>query len=355
MKLGLVIVLSLLVATASERASACAICFGGMRITVAQQLAATDRAALVVAARDGTSVEIVETIKGGGTRGDVLGAAEHGIEPRLLAAPGPLLIVRNDLTRQWTSVGTVSIERADFLRRVASGAPGESASEAQWRAYVAYLLPYLDDRESLVEKTAHAEFERAPYSALRSLKPRLNVAKYRAALDDPHVQSLYTLLYGIAGSPADAGPIERRIDAAWTAKAASNLSALLAADLELRGASRVAWIEKMYFENRDRTLAEIEAALLALSVQGSANAAVPRERVIAAYRSFIKERKPMAALVTQDLAAWKYWDAAPEYVVLLKSDALADPASRVAVLAYLMRNPRADAKAAVRSITSPSR
>jgi hypothetical protein len=111
----------------------------------------------------------------------------------------------------------------------------------------------------------------------------------------------------------------------------------------------------MYFADRGRTLPEIQAALLALSVQGGADAAIPRERVIQAYRVFLKERKAMAGFVAQDLAEWNYWDAGPEFLTLLKSDALPDPASRVAVVAYLMRSPRADAKTGVKAFTAASK
>jgi hypothetical protein len=47
--------------------------------------------------------------------------------------------------------------------------------------------------------------------------------------------------------------------------------------------------------------------LLALSVHGGANGAVPRERVIQAYGLFIRERKPMAGFVALELADWEYW------------------------------------------------
>ncbi len=63
----------------------------------------------------------------------------------------------------------------------------------------------------------------------------------------------------------------------------------------------------------------------------------------------------MAALVAADLALWGYWDAVPEYVQLLKSNAVRDPASRYAIIVYLKQSPRADAKAAVKSLTLEDR
>ena len=84
---------------------------------------------------------------------------------------------------------------------------------------------------------------------------------------------------------------------------------------------------------------EIEAALLALSVQGNADKAIPRERVIRSYRTFIKEHKEIAGYVAQDLAAWQYWDAVPEYVALMNSDLRQQYASRIAIVAYLKQSP----------------
>ena len=88
---------------------------------------------------------------------------------------------------------------------------------------------------------------------------------------------------------------------------------------------------------------EIEAALLALSVHGSANGTVPRDRVIKAFRSFIKERPPMAGFVASKLAEWHYWEAASDYSALLKADAIADPASRLAIETYLQQSIAAQA------------
>jgi len=81
-------------------------------------------------------------------------------------------------------------------------------------------------------------------------------------------------------------------------------------------------------------------------VHGDANRTVPRERVIQAYRVFIRERPPMAGFVAPQLADWNYWDATVEYATLLKSNVIKDPASEFAVVNYLQQ--AAAAKAARR-------
>jgi len=100
---------------------------------------------------------------------------------------------------------------------------------------------------------------------------------------------------------------------------------------------------------------ETQAALAALSEQGKANGAVPRDRVIRAYRVFIRERKPIAGFVAQDLAEWNYREVVPEYASLLKSTVAQHPASRRAIVAYLQASPRADAKPALKSLPIDAR
>jgi hypothetical protein len=223
---------------------------------------------------------------------------------------------------------------------------------------VALVAPYLEDPDPLAAEIAYGEVSRAPYGAMRLLRGRLDATAIVRWIDDPKLasrRSTYTLLLGIAGGRDDATRLAQRIEAVWKSRDATDLAAMLAADLELRGPSRVAWIETAYFADGDRTLPEIEAALLALSVHGGANGAVPRERVIQAYRLFIRERKPMAGFVAQELADWEYWDATTEYVALLKSDAVKDPASHFAVVNYLQRSPHAAAKAALQALTNERR
>ena len=192
---------------------------------------------------------------------------------------------------------------------------------------------------------------RAGARSLRDLdvaRSRIDTATVESWLDNPKLVSrhaAYTLLLGFAGGADDAARLEQRIEAALESHDSTNLAAMIAADLELRGPSRVGWVEETYFADRTRTMPEIEAALLALNVHGDANRTVSRERVIQAYRTFIRERPPMAGFVAPQLADWNYWDAAAEYMALLKSNTIKDPASEFAVVNYLQR--AAAAKAAV--------
>ena len=65
--------------------------------------------------------------------------------------------------------------------------------------------------------------------------------------------------------------------------------------------------------------------------------------MIQSYRTFIKEHRDIAGFVAQDLAAWQYWDAVPEYLTLLKSSTPQQYPSRIAIAAYLRQSPNASA------------
>jgi hypothetical protein len=117
----------------------------------------------------------------------------------------------------------------------------------EWRTRVALMLPYLENPEPLVAEIAYGEIARGPYAALLAVKSRLNAATIRRWLADPKLvarQPLYLLLLGIDGDARDATDLERRLEVAWQSGDATNLGSMLAADLELRGAARVAWIDE---------------------------------------------------------------------------------------------------------------
>lgn len=335
----------------SAAAAACPLCLGAGQPTKAEQLVTAQQAVLAVPAAGADRFRIVEVIKGERPSSSAI----EGGYPRSGPAPGtatptkgtPLLLVREDPFPTWVILGAIRAEYAGWLRKLGAGKPADKMSAEEWRARAALVTPHLESREPLVAELAYRALGAAPYAALRTLKPSLDVRAVRGWVSNPELAArhpLYLLLLGIAGGPQDAAALEHRLAAAWKSGDATNLGSLLAADLELRGAARMPWIEANYLADRKPSPTEIEAALLALSVHGNADGVIPRERVIQAYRVFMKAHPEIAGYVAQDLAAWHYWDAVPEYVALMKSDLAQQYPSRIAVLAYLRQSPSAEAR-----------
>ncbi len=333
--------LAALLLCASVELAACPLCMG-YRPSVAQQLALLENAVLAEPAAGGRSYRVVATIKGEPPASRAIEAAAVQLDAATPAGTKPLLLARGERWPMWMSFGAIGVEHASWLRGIVAGKSAAETDPDEWRARVALALPYLESGEPLVAEIAYGELAAVPYASLLSLKPRLSGSKVRQWLADPKLaarQPLYLLLLGLAGNAQDAAAFERRLDALLQAGDATNVGSLIAADLQLRGPSRMAWVEERYLIDRKRSSREVEAALLALSVQGGANAVIPRERVIASYRLFMKAHPDIAGYVAQDFAAWGYWDAVPDYVALLKNGVRQQYPSQIAIVAYLRQSP----------------
>lgn len=331
-------------------AAACPLCMGWGQPSTAQRLVSAPQAVLAVPTEDMSRFRVIQVIKG---EWPADGTVEGGY-PRsgpLLTDGGPtkakpLLLVRDDPLPTWVILGAIDTAEADWLRALVAGKQAVDRCPEEWRARVTLVVSHLHDPEPLAADLSYTELEAAPYAALQAAKPHLDAAALRQWLADPQLaarQPLCLLLLGISGNAQDAATIEQRLQAAWESADTTNLGCMLAADLELRGAERVAWVESNYFGDPKRSPLEIKAALLALSVLGNANGAVPRERVIQSYRVFMKEHPEIAGYVAPDLAAWQYWDAVPDYLALLKSGVRQQYPARLAMLVYLQKSPNAEA------------
>jgi len=334
----------------SAAAAACPICLGAGQSTKAEQLADAQHAVLAVPTADASRFRVIEVIRGERPSTSTIEGGYPRVAP---VADGNvpkgqmLLLVRDDPLPTWVILGAIGKEESAWLRRLAVGKHADELSAEEWRARVALVVPFLENRQPLVAEIAYGNIAAAPYAAVRTAKPRLDARAVRAWLADPELAErhrAYLLLLGVSGNARDVAAIEQRLEAAWKSGDATNLASMLAADLELRGVARMTWVDEKFLRDRARSTAEIEAALLALSVHANANDAIPRERVIQSYRVFMKAHPDIAGYVAPDLAAWQYWDAVPEYVALMKSDVRQQFPSRLAILAYLRQSPSGEAR-----------
>jgi hypothetical protein len=284
---------------------------------------------------------VVAVVKGEKPAGGIIPAEAIQLDV-IVDAGSTLLLVRDEAWSMWVGLGAVTVEHASWLRQIAAGKRSADMNADEWQARVALMIPYLEHREPLVAEIAYGELAAAPYAALLAAKSRLDAPTIRSWLADPLLaarQPMYLLLLGIAGDASDATALELRLEALWMARDATNLASIIAADLQLRGPSRMAWVDAKYMGDRLRSTLELEGALLALSVLGNANDGISRERVIQSYRLFMQGHKELAGFVAWDLAAWQYWGAVPVYMALIKSNIRQNFASRVAISDYLGKSP----------------
>lgn len=327
-------------AAGAGKALACAICLSAVSVTTLEEVDAADRAVLAVAGESG-GFRVVAELKGAAAAGGAIPAAALVPSPEAPAGGRALLLAHNALAGTWKSLGTTDLAVADWLRQVAA---------ATGAARLTLVAPRLEDPDPLVATLAHDAVALAPYAAVADVAATLDLGRLRAWAADPDTgarRATYVLLLGLAGGPADAAAIEARLDAAREAQDATDVAALLAADLELRGPERVDWLGRTYLTDPARSLPETEAALLALAAHGDADRSVPRARVVAAYVDFIRARAPLAGFVAPELAEWQAWDATGAYAALIEAGAVEDPAEEFAIVSYLRQSPDPAAAAAL--------
>lgn len=278
--------------------------------------------------RDG--VWLVEPLEPG------TGAPEAGSEVR----------TRLNAASTWTCQGEAGVEMVRFLDTMRALPRKPPETDADWSDWLARYRPFLGHRDPRFSRSAWAEWARAPYAILR--RQSLDPAQVRAWQLDPgqgYATPMWWVLLGVCGDAEDGRRANRALEEAWTTHDTSLAAALLTARIEREGASGVAWLEKHYIRNRDRTLDEVKASVAALAVHGIANLSI-RPRIREACLKLLIERRPLSGLVARLLATWGDRSARAHFEGLLASGEPVLPETRPAIQFYLT------ACAAVPSVSS---
>jgi hypothetical protein len=356
------VAISWLALIAGPLALACPICSGtAPKLTLLQKLINADRA-VIARPVGGGDFEVLASIKASSKESDRPGMRLRtpkfapGEDVPMRADAPSVLLLRQSLGGAWVVAGQMPASAAPAARLLVGAKRSTDMTSADWEARVVKLTPLLEHPVTLLAETAYGEIARSPYAAMRGARGLVKSADLKAWLADPGRaprRSLYWLLYGINAGPAEARDIAVRVDALGRAKEITDLSSLLAADLEAGGAARRAVLRKRYFEDRSRTLPELQEAVLAFTVHADAGDAALQRDTAAMFGRLVRTHRALGGLVAADLARWQYWEAVPDYITLLRSRAL-HPVMRQPVLDYLTASGRPDALAAVAASVAAS-
>jgi hypothetical protein len=221
---------------------------------------------------------------------------------------------------------------------------------------VAHFASALEDPQPLIAQAAYDQISALPYSVLRGLARQMDTQALGQWTADARLRPrhpLYYLLWGFQQDAAIANLLEERLAAADSERTPAELSAMLAAWLEQRGADGLTWLEKRYLQDPATPDAQVQAALLALSVHGmQGGTRFSRDQVVAVYARFIEANPARAGFAASDLGTWERWEFADAFARALRSGANQVFASRYPMVFYLLRNPTAQGKAVLESLRS---
>lgn len=205
-----------------------------------------------------------------------------------------------------------------------------------------FFQQYLEDDDEMLARDAYDEFAKAPYDAVKALKPQMQHDQLVEWIQNPDVPAsrrrLYLTMLGVCGNEQDIEMLEKMLKSD-DRKMKAGLDAMIGCYLTLRGAEGMPLIEKLFLANDRAEYADTYAAIMALRFHGSETDVIPRERILAGLRLMLK-RPQLADLVIPDLARWEDWSVMPELVQLFKSADEKSSWVRVPVINYLRACPK---------------
>jgi hypothetical protein len=209
-----------------------------------------------------------------------------------------------------------------------------------------FFQKYLEDADEMLARDAYDEFAKAPYSAVKELKPHMNHDQLVSWIQNPDIPAsrrrLYFVMLGICGGEQDLPMLETMMKST-DRKIRAGLDSMIACYLTLKGEAGMELVEELFLKNKKADYADTYSAIMALRFHGTEGGVIKRERLLVGLKYMLK-RPELADLVIPDLAGWEDWSAVEELFELFKT---ADDKStwvRVPVINYLRKCPLARAK-----------
>lgn len=340
---------------------ACAICApSAAEQTLTQRLFKSEAVAIARALSRPGEFELLATVRGAGEKGTRL--SNVAVAPTVAVPAASSTVLAAYTGGAWNVLGAMPLERAPWveklvaLRRPADASP--TAADANWPARFAFFLPDLESPVALVAQAAYEELSTAPYGAMRAAAaafraPQLATWLGQADLGARH--PLYALMLGFVAQEPQVAALQQRLLKLSAREPQATVSAWMAATMEARGSAGLAWVQTHYLQNAQRSDAEVQAALLALRVQAGDGGKFSKDVAAAAARAFVAANPQRAGFVASDLGDWGHWEFVADFERLLDTDQPQVFASRYAMVLYLLRNPRPEARAALERLRANGR
>jgi len=290
-------------------AAACPACVGtaGPELSFVQQVVNCDIAVCALPTEDRRRFALHSCFKGAGPPGGEIVLPVAELPQGRLPRDRQVLLGREALTQRWKFLGTVAAGHAEWLLAIGKMQRTAALSAADWTERSRFFLGTLATDEPLIRDTLVRELSRTPYAVMRACRADLDVDRLLQTLDPdkfPERRALVALLLGIAGGPtAETWLAKVRSEAAGRREDPAR-AALLVAQLEQAGVAGLPGFLRSEILEVSLRESERRAALLALSVQGTAEGVIPRPAVVAVYERILEQRPELADMVATDLADW---------------------------------------------------
>jgi len=210
---------------------------------------------------------------------------------------------------------------------------------------IEFFAGHLNHSDPKIRTQAYLEVARAPYASIKSIAGTVPRERIRDFLDSWRFiewHSLFILMLGQSQHPDDKAFIRQQLEFAAASNFKRNLSAWVVAYIETNPKTGLEKIEKLYFNDKNRTPSELKEVFKGLSVLGS-ETGFPintvlyerRERIIESYRTLIRNHPKMSGTVAKNLTNWRIRALVGPLTQISKNEPDLDPNSKLAINYYL--------------------
>lgn len=218
-----------------------------------------------------------------------------------------VLLIQETANGRWQNLGAVTPEFEAVVRRlitVGAGWNGKESATHRWQ----FFMPLFGHSEDRIRNLAYLELGRAPYSVIRPMGRAISRDMLAPFLDNRQYiewQGLAILLLAQSDSASDRHRVMKSFQDAMQYSLVTNLSAWVAAAIELDPIGSMQQIDANYFACSERTTEELELVFRAVSMLGAQDDLQLRERIIASYGILLERRPQFAPQIAKDLYAWQ--------------------------------------------------
>lgn len=210
---------------------------------------------------------------------------------------------------------------------------------------LSWFAKYLEHPEPLLAEDAYLEFGHAPYDAVAAVADRLPFDRLRQWLVAEEIpaerKGLYGLLLGLAPDEptraANADLLRQQI-VAPQCDFRSGFDGVLGGYLVAAGPPALELLTARFLDNLAAAEGDVRHCLTALRFYHEFGREIPPNQIASAAARLLA-RPSMAATVVVDLARWQHWPALEPVTRLYVAEGYPQPATRRAVVGYLLSAP----------------